>query len=93
MFCTLEGKHTFKTPNIIHFLAACRSDESSFDVPQVGWRMLLPAKKLYAHKIHYFSENELKSVGVVTHIRLFMAPDGGISRMRLWGRREAESML
>jgi allantoicase len=34
---------------------------------------------------HYF-ENELNSVGVVSHVRMSIYPDGGISRLRLHGR-------
>jgi allantoicase len=35
--------------------------------------------------VHAFA-SELASLGTVTHVRLNIFPDGGISRLRLWGR-------
>ncbi|KAK1170230.1 allantoicase [Acipenser oxyrinchus oxyrinchus] len=46
------------------------------------WKILLPTTKLKAHHLHFFSAIELAEA--VTHVRLTIAPDGGISRMRLW---------
>ena len=45
------------------------------------WKEILPKTKLHAHKQHYF-EKELTDVGSVTHIRLNIFPDGGVSRLR-----------
>ncbi|CAK6978581.1 allantoicase [Scomber scombrus] len=50
------------------------------------WQVLLPPQKLRPHHRHLYSEDELKLSRPVTHIRLVMAPDGGVSRLRLWGR-------
>ena len=60
---------------------------SSDDKPSAttDWKMILAPKKLSAHKRHYYEGDEVIAVGVVTFVRLTMAPDGGISRMRLWG--------
>jgi allantoicase len=33
---------------------------------------------------HIF-EKELKDAGPVSHVRLNIYPDGGVSRLRLWG--------
>ncbi|MFM1745383.1 MAG: allantoicase [Bacteroidota bacterium] len=49
-----------------------------------SWYELLPKQKLQADHIHLF-ENEIKPHGKTTHVRLFIYPDGGISRMRLYG--------
>eukprot|EP00105_Crassostrea_gigas_P043017 XP_019927165.1 PREDICTED: allantoicase-like isoform X1 [Crassostrea gigas] len=49
------------------------------------WKILLPPKKLYAHQEHEFGRQSINNCGVVNHVRLTMAPDGGISRMRLFG--------
>ncbi|KAL3864292.1 hypothetical protein ACJMK2_005988 [Sinanodonta woodiana] len=49
------------------------------------WQILLPAKKLSAHHRHFYEGAELNDCGVISHIRLSIAPDGGISRMRLFG--------
>ena len=50
------------------------------------WRELLPAQKLKAHDIHEFS-SEVNDLGAVTHVRLIIFPDGGISRLRLFGTK------
>ncbi|XP_023680647.2 allantoicase [Paramormyrops kingsleyae] len=49
------------------------------------WRALLSQQKLKAHHRHFFSGDTLQPTEVVTHVRLIIAPDGGVSRMRLWG--------
>ncbi len=56
----------------------------------VEWRELLPPTKLEADNRHFF-ESEVRKTGVVSHVRLNVYPDGGISRLRLQGvpRRDA----
>ncbi len=49
------------------------------------WPLLLPEQKLAANRQHYFAD-ELQSTGPVTHVRLSIFPDGGVSRLRLHGR-------
>jgi allantoicase len=48
------------------------------------WRDLLPRTPLEAHRRHYFSK-ELADLGPITHVRLSIYPDGGISRLRVHG--------
>ena len=48
-----------------------------------GWRPLL-ASPLHAHRRHHFA-GELRRIGVVTHLRLSVFPDGGVARLRAWG--------
>src|SRR4051812_40164423 len=48
------------------------------------WRELLPRTKLQAHTRHFFEE-ELSNAGEATHVRFRIYPDGGISRLRLYG--------
>jgi len=50
-----------------------------------AWQQLLPETRLEMDKQHYF-ENELKSTGPVSHVRMSIYPDGGVSRLRLYGR-------
>ncbi|MDQ2919073.1 MAG: allantoicase [Verrucomicrobiota bacterium] len=54
------------------------------ELQQVCWLEILPRTKLQAHKRHFF-EKELSSTGEYTHIRLNIYPDGGVSRLRVWG--------
>ena len=50
-----------------------------------AWRELLPRTPLLPHACHPFEE-ELAGLGEVTHARLNIFPDGGIARLRLFGR-------
>ena len=49
------------------------------------WRELLPTSKLQAHTRHTYSD-KLADLGGVTHVRFNIYPDGGVSRLRLFGR-------
>jgi allantoicase len=49
-----------------------------------AWPVLLPETKLEADRQHFF-DKELNEVGIVTHLRLSIFPDGGVSRLRLIG--------
>jgi allantoicase len=73
--CLLEGCYLEET-----------SKESDLtDNDRVEWKTILPDSKLEADHEHYF-EKELSHKGPFTHARLSIFPDGGVSRMRLWGR-------
>ena len=45
------------------------------------------ALQLDADKQHYYSGEDVLPHGPVTYVRVTMSPDGGISRLRLNGRR------
>jgi allantoicase len=48
------------------------------------WKPLLARTKLQAHTRHRF-EAELEEPGPATHVRLRVYPDGGVSRLRVFG--------
>ena len=48
------------------------------------WRTLLPEARLKMDQQHYFDEI-LLPIGEVSHVRVSIYPDGGISRVRLFG--------
>lgn len=50
----------------------------------IRWNEILPKTKLQADMRHFF-ERELSSIDHCTHIRLNIYPDGGVSRLRVWG--------
>ncbi len=50
-----------------------------------SWKTLLPESKLKMDQQHFF-EDEVQDIGVVSHLRLSIFPDGGVSRLRLFGR-------
>jgi allantoicase len=51
----------------------------------VSWSGVLPRTKLQAHTRHYFAQ-ELLDTGVATHLRFNIFPDGGVSRLRVYGK-------
>ena len=60
------------------------------DRDMIQWKTILPQSKLSADYEHFFEE-EIVNKGPFTHVRLSIFPDGGVSRMRLWGRVSRES--
>lgn len=60
-------------------------EEIDLNSNKIKWETVLPQSKLSADKEHFFEE-EIKSSGPFTHVRLIIFPDGGISRLRIWGK-------
>ena len=52
----------------------------------VPWCEVLQRSPLGPHQRHFFSK-ELTPSGPLTHLRVSVYPDGGISRLRAWGTR------
>jgi allantoicase len=50
-----------------------------------GWRPLVAESKLRADARHFFLA---ASAAPATHVRLDIFPDGGVARLRIWGRRD-----
>jgi allantoicase len=69
-------------------IETCYADGKLVDFERVDiWRELLPRTKLKANHRHLFTA-ELKRLGAATHARINIFPDGGIARLRLFGRPE-----
>ena len=51
-----------------------------------GWRPLVPETKLQADARRFFAIPS--PANVVSHVRLNVFPDGGVARLRIWGRRD-----
>jgi len=64
-------------------------EENKLDSKAIQWITILPQTKLSADHEHFF-EDEIVNKGPFTHVRLNIFPDGGVSRMRLWGRLSRE---
>jgi allantoicase len=56
----------------------------------VPWSTIVPETKMSANERHFFSGKELQQTGPFSHVRLNMFPDGGISRLRVYGRLSAD---
>lgn len=49
------------------------------------WPVLLDEQKLQMDHIHDFEGAAISDIGAITHIRLNIFPDGGVSRVRIFG--------
>ena len=58
--------------------------DGSFAGSSQTWTELLARTTLQAHTRHQF-ESEIKPIGPVTHLRFNIFPDGGVSRLRVFG--------
>ena len=68
-------------------LEGCDVPEAGSDIGLIAestWNEILPRTKLQAHTRHHFTD-ELKHTGTLSHVRFNIYPDGGISRLRLYG--------
>lgn len=63
--------------------------DRSITTQSMFWQTLLPRQPLQMDAIHTFTA-EVAKLGPITHVRFNMYPDGGVSRLRLWGRPEAK---
>ena len=75
--CSLEGCDAKGGGDNVDALSAC------------AWTEILPRTKLQAHTCHHFTD-DLRPSGALTHVRFNIYPDGGVSRLRLYGSLEEE---
>lgn len=68
--CSIEGSYSTNDDAVLENRA--------------GWKTILPLQKLSADHEHEF-EKELVSHDIFSHVRLNIYPDGGVSRLRLFG--------
>jgi allantoicase len=64
-------------------LEACLTTGNVLPV-SLDWKPVLPRTKLQAHTRHGF-EKEVLDTGTVSHLRFNIFPDGGVSRLRVYG--------
>lgn len=58
--------------------------DNQIETQSLFWRDLLPEQKMEMDREHHYAA-ELQKLGPITHVRLNVFPDGGVSRLRLWG--------
>jgi allantoicase len=51
------------------------------------WAPLLPETRLDGHRRHFFRDEIVRPTAPATHLRVNIYPDGGLSRVRVWGTR------
>lgn len=72
----------------IHAALVERPDPASIAARSLYWPSLLPEVELGADRVHVFSD-EVADLGVINCVRLDVIPDGGVSRLRLFGTPRA----
>ena len=74
-------------PDRASIQAACMSDPdiASIATQSLSWDTLLPEVKLEMDARHEFRE-PIRSIGAINYVRLNIFPDGGVSRLRMFGR-------
>jgi len=67
-------------------LESCHAADVELDAlqdPDFAWKPVLPRTKLQAHTRHMF--DDVMDTGLATHVRFNIFPDGGVSRLRVYG--------
>jgi len=81
--------HHFKgnPPDRVRLEALCLPDAAPYDAAAPlaadGWHTLLADQPVEPHQTHVYT-SELADLGVVTHVRIVIHPDGGVARLRLF---------
>jgi allantoicase len=60
--------------------------DASVVTQSMFWQELMPRKPLSADTIQRFNAGDMADLGPITHVRLNIYPDGGVSRLRLFGK-------
>lgn len=76
--CHFKGNY----PDACSIDACCISENENPE--QAEWKNILPLQKLSADHIHKFL---ISDVNIYSHARLNIFPDGGVSRLRLFGKK------
>jgi allantoicase len=61
-------------------------DNETMLTDDCNWADLMGEQKLEMDRIHNFGGATINDLGAVSHIRLNIYPDGGVSRLRLFGK-------
>ena len=69
------------------------NDKNTLLSDSIQWSTLMDRQKLSMDHIHHFGDEKINSLGPVTHLRLSIYPDGGISRFRAFGRLKPIDLL
>ncbi len=79
--CHFKGNY----PDSCSIEACFAENDQAVIEGKVEWQTLLPQQKLSADFEHFY-EKEVVSIPRISHVRLNIFPDGGVSRLRLFGK-------
>ncbi|MFZ6847603.1 allantoicase [Undibacterium sp. RuRC25W] len=82
---TCHFKGNFPDSCSIQAASMAGGTDTSLITQSMFWPVLLPQQKLQMDHQHYYQQ-EIQSLGAITHIRVNIFPDGGVSRLRLHSR-------
>lgn len=63
----------------------CHHDELNHQLSEAKWLPLMDETSLLPNTRHFFADG-IKNHRAATHIRLNIFPDGGVARLRVWGK-------
>lgn len=78
-------KGNFPESCALEAIAVDAAAEAGLTDLSVDWKPVLPRTKLQAHTRHFF-ENEILDASSISHLRFNIFPDGGVSRLRVYGQ-------
>jgi allantoicase len=82
---TCHFKGNYPDRFLLEGCAIDSGEESKITTKEIKWQTIIAQTRLQPDHEHYFSD-EISTSGPFTHVRLTIFPDGGISRMRLFGK-------
>lgn len=81
---TSHNKGNYPDRVLIQAANVAAATDQSIVTQSMFWQVLLPEQKLEAHTVHTY-EDQIADLGPITHARVNIIPDGGVSRIRLLG--------
>jgi allantoicase len=81
---TAHFKGNYPDSCALQVASAANAAVDALNASSLSWEEVLPNSKLTANHRHVFTK--LQHSGVATHVRFQIFPDGGVSRLRLFGR-------
>ena len=82
--CHFKGNYPDRASLQAAYVEAATDD--SIVTQSMFWHELMGPQKLSADALHEFKGEALASLGAVNHVKLNIFPDGGVSRLRIFGR-------
>lgn len=70
----------------VHGASCTAMTDEALTTQAMFWPELLPQQVMQMDMQHIYGIDAIRPVGPVTHVCVNMFPDGGISRIRIWGR-------
>jgi allantoicase len=83
---TAHFKGNYPDSCALQAASAKNSAIDSLNASSLSWEEVLPNAKLKANHRHVFTK--IQHAGIATHVRFQIFPDGGVSRLRVFGRAQ-----